>query len=147
VGGTYTATSLTVGSGNTYRLGAGGGTASTSALKISGVNNVLTGNAALVVGSTLSTAPYVEGNGWVTLSNANNYTGGTTINAASTLDAQLLTAGATALGSTTAAVNLNAGALQLITNVAATSTTIGALNFNGGSELAFNTAPTATTTA
>jgi autotransporter-associated beta strand protein len=144
VGGTYTATSLTVGSGNTYRLGAGGGTASTSALKISGVNNVLTGNAALVVGSTLSTAPYVEGNGWVTLSNANNYTGGTTINAASTLDAQLLTAGATALGSTTAAVNLNAGALQLITNVAATSTTIGALNFNGGSELAFNTATTAT---
>ena len=140
---TYTATTLGVGSGNTYRLGAGGGNSLVSGLTISGTN-VLTGGAAVVIGSTLANVPYVKGNGWITLTGSNNYTGGTTINFASVLDASLLTGTGTVLGSNTAAVRLNGGNLQLASNAAATSTTIGALNFNGSSALTFNTATSAT---
>ena len=62
---TYTGT-LTP-SGTTYRLGGGGGTLTL------GNNNALTGNNALLVGST--------GNGTVILAGTNNYTGDTTIQA------------------------------------------------------------------
>jgi fibronectin-binding autotransporter adhesin len=63
-GGTFTGTSLTAGTGSTYRIGGGGGT-------IVIQNNVLTGANNLLVGGT--------GGGTVTLSNGNTYTGTTTL--------------------------------------------------------------------
>lgn len=62
--GTYTGTSLTAGFGNTYRLGGGGGSLTIQ-------NDILTGANNLLVGST--------GGGTVTLSNANTFTGTTTL--------------------------------------------------------------------
>ena len=63
-GGTFTGTSLTAGTGSTYRIGGGGGT-------IVIQNNVFTGANNLLVGGT--------GGGTVTLSNGNTYTGTTTV--------------------------------------------------------------------
>lgn len=67
--GSYTATTLGAGAGNAYRLGGAGGT-----LTLTGTNNVLTGGNSLIVGST---GP--NGAGTVVLTNANNFTGGTTL--------------------------------------------------------------------
>lgn len=63
-GGTFTGATLAAGTGNTYRIGGGGG-----AIVIQ--NSVLTGANNLLVGST--------GGGTVTLANANTYTGTTTV--------------------------------------------------------------------
>ncbi|MEI7956501.1 MAG: autotransporter-associated beta strand repeat-containing protein, partial [Verrucomicrobiota bacterium] len=70
ISSTYSATSLTAGTGSTYRLGGGGGTLTLSQA------NVLTGSGyKVLVGSSSS-----NGQGTVVISNDQNYTGITTIN-------------------------------------------------------------------
>ncbi len=71
---TLSATTLSAGAGNAYRLGGAGGTLTVTA------TNVLTGPNSLIVGSSQA-----NGSGTVALSAANNYSLGTTISAGSTL--------------------------------------------------------------
>ena len=101
VSSTYSATTLTVGAGNTYRLGGGGGTLTLSAA------NVLTGANNVLVGSNST-----NGAGSVTLSSnsGQNYTGTTTVTGGATLSI----GGDNRLGTGTGAGNivLNAGALS-----------------------------------
>ncbi len=89
--GTYANASLTVGSGNTYRLGGGGGTLTVT-------NAVVTGNASLVVGSS-----FTNGGGTVILSAANDYTGTTTVanGVLSVIDTAATGTGTLALGTAT----------------------------------------------
>jgi autotransporter-associated beta strand protein len=91
--GTYTAASIGAGAGNVYRLGAGEG-----ALKFSS-NNVLTNTTvgtlttdSVIIGEPLSTVAGTLGIGTVILNAAgngstNSYSGGTTVNLGSTLEA------------------------------------------------------------
>jgi autotransporter-associated beta strand protein len=87
--GSYNAATLGAGLGNAYRLGAGGSTLYVSSDMAN--SNVLTGTAALTVGTPFS-AFVVDnitggnGRGTVVLMTANNYAGATTVNRASTLD-------------------------------------------------------------
>lgn len=87
--GSYDATTLGAGFGNTYRLGAGG---STLFVGSNGAANALTDSTranSLVVGSPLSlqnNGVIGNGSGTVVLLAAQNYTGSTLINRASTLD-------------------------------------------------------------
>ncbi|MBL9080920.1 MAG: autotransporter-associated beta strand repeat-containing protein [Planctomycetales bacterium] len=121
--GVYTAATLGVGLGNTYRLGGGaayvGSPVATAALHLT-ATNVLTGTAALQVG-----APYLfniqNAQGNIVLRESQNYTGATTIHRNSSLELRG-TAGATsgydvfgslALGGAGGTVNGFAGAINL----------------------------------
>ena len=140
----YSASSLGVGSGNTYRLGGGGdnfgGTLYTrNLLEIS--NGVLTDtnvsgvHTAVIIGSPMAGAPTDStAPGRVQLDAANTYAGGTTINDDSFLDGKSQSSG-TPFGSTTATITLHGGGLEVDNNSGATTTTIGALNFDGPSAL------------
>ncbi|MEI7954815.1 MAG: autotransporter-associated beta strand repeat-containing protein [Verrucomicrobiota bacterium] len=93
---------LTIGSGNTYRLGGGGGT-----LSITGTN-ALTGSGDLLVGSSST-----NGNGSVIVNAAQNYTGKTTVTGGSILSIGLDTSLGTAPGTVTPAkLVLDNGTLQ-----------------------------------
>ncbi|MEI6604310.1 MAG: autotransporter-associated beta strand repeat-containing protein [Verrucomicrobiota bacterium] len=81
---------LTIGSGNTYRLGGGGGT-----LSITGTN-ALTGTGDLLVGSS-----FTNGNGSVIVNVAQNFTGKTTVTGGGILSIGLDTSLGTAPGSVT----------------------------------------------
>jgi autotransporter-associated beta strand protein len=74
-GGNYTAATLGIGTGSTYRLGGGGGALS--------VNSPVLGTGALVVGAVVgtgATALLNMNSGQVNLNTANSFTGGTTLN-------------------------------------------------------------------
>ncbi|MCX6878881.1 MAG: autotransporter-associated beta strand repeat-containing protein [Verrucomicrobia bacterium] len=101
VSSNYSATTLTVGAGNTYRLGGGGATLTLSAANVlTGANNVLVGSSS------------TNGAGTVTLSSASgqNYTGTTTVTGGATLSI----GGDNRLGTGTGVGNivLNGGALS-----------------------------------
>ena len=113
--GTYTGTSLTAGNGGNYRLGGGGG-----ALTIQ--NNILTGANNLIVGGT--------GGGTVTLSNANTFTGTTTVQNG-TLNVSSLNSvtGGSASSSLGAPTTLSNGTITL-----GSGTNVVALNYTGSGE-------------
>ncbi|OYW21818.1 MAG: hypothetical protein B7Z52_00370, partial [Burkholderiales bacterium 12-64-5] len=99
----YTAPTLGVGAGNTYRLGGNNG----SALALSGADNVLTGTARVIIGSQLSNlggGAITNGAGTVTIRNSNNYSGGTSISKGSTLSLEVAASSGTPLGSGTVEV-------------------------------------------
>jgi fibronectin-binding autotransporter adhesin len=96
------AANLTVGAGSTYRLGGGGGTLTISA------TNVLTGSNEVLVGSGLT-----NGNGSVILTNAQNYTGKTTVTGGAILSIGSDGSLGTAPGTPTAGrIVLDGGTLQ-----------------------------------
>jgi autotransporter-associated beta strand protein len=113
--GTYTGTSLTAGNGGNYRLGGGGGTLTIQ-------NNILTGANNLIVGGT--------GGGTVTLSNANTFTGTTTVQNG-TLNVSSLNSvtGGTASSSLGAPTTLSNGTITL-----GSGTNAVALNYTGAGE-------------
>jgi len=113
----YSASTLGVGAGNIYRLGGAKGE-----LTISGHDNVLTGSASLEIGG----AGNFSG-GKVILSNANNYTGKTTINAGT------LQLGASGVIPDDSQIILNGGSLA----TGGFSETVGALQLTANSSLDF----------
>jgi fibronectin-binding autotransporter adhesin len=98
-GGTYTGAGLTAGNGNIYRLGGGGGTLTLQ-------NNVLTGANHLLAGGS--------GGGNVILTNANTYTGKTTIqNGSLTVSSLNNVAGGSASSSLGAPITIANGTIDL----------------------------------
>jgi autotransporter-associated beta strand protein len=132
--GTYSNASLTIGAGNVWRLGGGGGT-----LNIS--NNVITGSSPVLIGAALAsgTGSVTNGGGTVNFSVTQSYTGTTTLGGvtvtyinntttnSTTAFSQTLTGAVTLLGSST----INAGG-----SAAFTSNYLlikGGLNYGGNS--------------
>ena len=144
---TYSGTALGANSDGDYRLGWGNNSATnsltiTNGVLVDGVSPVHA--AKLIVGGTQGFigAPLItqgiHTEGFVTLSAANTYTGGTVVNPRSRLVGQALTSGSP-FGSSTGTMTLHNSFLQL-TNSAAltTATTVGALDFDGASTIQVN---------
>ena len=117
--GTYSAATLGVGINNTYRLGAGIGVLRLTANNVltdSTVNSITTPNS-LIVGEPLSSVASTIGTGTVVLNaNANaatnSFSGGTTVNLGSTLEASANTGTPTGSPLGTGATKLNGSRLQ-----------------------------------
>jgi autotransporter-associated beta strand protein len=115
-GGNYTATTLGVGTGNTYRLGTGGSTLQINSPVLTGANSVIIGAVTGTPGANL-----IGNGGTVILNTANSYTGGTTING----NANLRIGNAGALGS--GAISFNSGQLEVNQTGLGVTTTVGLL--------------------
>ncbi|MGC3968307.1 MAG: autotransporter-associated beta strand repeat-containing protein [Pirellulales bacterium] len=135
--GSYNASTLGVGRGNLYRLGAGGSTLYIGSDMAN--TDILTGTAGLIVGmpqSVLNNDNMNGGNGrgTVILMTANNYTGATTVNRGSVLEFRgtLATSGFSTWGVLTAA-----GLGGTFLNAAGTDNRV-AVTLRPGSELGFD---------